>query len=165
MRPEEELEDCVHSEYARLVGVVTVVTGSPQLAEEAVQEAFARAWERMRRGKTVDHLAAWVVTVALNHARSGRRRAAAELRALERSQAVAATAEQPTEHDAELAVRAAIADLPQRQREAVVLYYLLDLEVAVVSRLLRASEGTVKSALSRARKKLTVLLADQETEV
>jgi DNA-directed RNA polymerase specialized sigma24 family protein len=45
----------------------------------------------------------------------------------------------------------------------VVLFYLLDLDVATVAGLLGISEGTVKTALSRARQKLAVLL-DGRTE-
>jgi RNA polymerase sigma-70 factor, ECF subfamily len=81
---EAEIEGCIRGEYARLVGAVSMVIGSVALAEEAVQEAFARAWERARRGRTFDHLAGWVATVALNNARSGRRRGASERRAIER---------------------------------------------------------------------------------
>ena len=39
-------------------------------AEDSVQEALARAWERLDRGDGIDRLAAWVTTVALNLARS-----------------------------------------------------------------------------------------------
>lgn len=73
-----EIERCIEAEYKRLVGVVSLVTGSVALAEEAVQEAFARAWERAQRGQDFDHLAGWVATVALNQARSGRRRLTTE---------------------------------------------------------------------------------------
>jgi DNA-directed RNA polymerase specialized sigma24 family protein len=57
-----EIEECVRAEYQRLVGAVTLVTGSSQLAENAVEEAF-RAVERSRRGYHSDHLAGWVATV------------------------------------------------------------------------------------------------------
>jgi DNA-directed RNA polymerase specialized sigma24 family protein len=77
----DEVEACVRRDYARLVRAVAVVTASTPAAEDAVQEAFARAWERASRGKEFSHLAGWVATVALNLARSGRRRLLVERRA------------------------------------------------------------------------------------
>jgi RNA polymerase sigma-70 factor, ECF subfamily len=163
MSVDGEIEGCVRAEYGRLVGVVSLVTGSPQLAEEAVQEAFARAWERVQRGYRFDHLAGWVATVALNQARSGRRRKASERRAVERLAAVPSV-ESDREIEVGMVVRSAVDGLARRQREAVVLYYLLDIDVATVASLLRVSEGTVKTALARARHKLAVVVTQQERE-
>jgi RNA polymerase sigma-70 factor (ECF subfamily) len=158
-----EIEGCIHAEYARLVGAVSLVTDSPQLAEEAVQEAFARAWERTQRGHRFDHLAGWVATVALNQARSGRRRRASERRTIERL-AAASVVEIDDGAEVAMVVRSAVDGLPGRQRDAVVLYYLLDIDVATTADLLRISEGTVKTALARARQKLARVLGEQELE-
>lgn len=161
MTTDRDVEALYRTEYSRLVGVVSVATGSGPVAEEAVQEAFARAVDRVRRGHSFEHLAGWVVTVALNEARSGHRRRTTERRALDRSDTSL-----PAEVDAAVGVtlRAAISELPRRQRQAVVLYYLLDLDVTTVARLLHVSDGTVKSALSRARERLQSLLDDREVE-
>lgn len=158
-----EIERCIDREYKRLVGVVSLVTGSTSLAEEAVQEAFARAWERVERGQHFDHLAGWVATVALNHARSGRRRMTSERRAVERLANVPRVGLRSTP-EIEMVVRSAVDGLARRQRDAVVLYYLLDVDVATAARLLRVSEGTVKTALARARVKLAEALGEQELE-
>lgn len=161
-----EIETCIREQYARLVGVVSVTTGSTAVAEDSVQEAFARAWERSRRGHEFEHLAGWVVTVALNHARSGHRRRLTEQRAL----ALAPPLDPPVQPDAttvtdlRLVVRSAVDGLARRQRDAVVLYYLLDVDVATAARLLGISEGTVKTALSRARAHLAAALGDRELE-
>jgi RNA polymerase sigma-70 factor, ECF subfamily len=158
-----EIERCIEAEYKRLVGVVSLVTGSVPVAEEAVQEAFARAWERSQRGEHFDHLAGWVATAALNQARSGRRRMATERRTLERLAATVPKEPDPTP-DVEIVVKSAVDGLAGRQRDAVVLYYLLDIDVATAARLLRVSEGTVKTALARARVKLAETLGTPELE-
>lgn len=158
-----EIERCIEAEYARLVAVVSTVTGSVQEAEEAVQESFARAWERARRGHEFDHLAGWVATVALNHARSGLRRRASERRAVERLTREDLTDSGPPP-ELVLLVRSAVDGLARRQRDAVVLYLLLDLDVATVADLLEVSQGTVKTALSRARHRLASVLGDQPLE-
>jgi DNA-directed RNA polymerase specialized sigma24 family protein len=62
------------------VAAVALVTGSRPAAEDAVQEALVRAWERTRKGEAIDSLGAWVATVALNVSRSGVRRKMAERR-------------------------------------------------------------------------------------
>lgn len=164
MAVDGEIEECVRAEYHRLVGAVTLVTGSRQLAEDAVQEAFARAVERSRRGYHFDHLAGWVATVALNYARSGHRRRASERAVHDRMRAAARDPDPGPAPELQLVVRDALDGLARRQRDAVVLYYLLDLDVTTTALLLGVSEGTVKSALSRAREKLAVLLREPELE-
>jgi RNA polymerase sigma-70 factor (ECF subfamily) len=72
------------TDYPRIVGAVALVAGSRAAAEDAVQEALARAWERAERGERIDSLPAWVTRVAVNLSRSGFRRLRAELRARER---------------------------------------------------------------------------------
>jgi len=53
---------------------------------------------------------------------------------------------------------AALRSLPERQRQAVVLHYLMDCRVATVAELMGLSEGTVKAHLHRARATLHDLL-------
>ena len=163
MGADEEIESCVRAEYSRLVGVVAVVSGSRASAEDAVQEAFAKAWERARRGQEFEHLAGWVVTVALNHARSGHRRRSSERKAIERL-AARPVADSASAVDDAAVVRSALSSLARRQRDAVVLYYFLDLDVATVANVLGISKGTVKSALARARRKLAVVLGERALE-
>ena len=115
-----------------------------------------RAWERTSKGETIDSLNAWVATVALNVSRSGIRRKVAERRARHRLGAAPLTVPERSPGDA-VDIERAVASLPRRQREVVVLRYLLDLNTAETAATLRINEGTVKSELSRAR----VALADR----
>ena len=50
--------------------------------------------------------------------------------------------------------RSALAALPRRQREAIVLRYFLDLDVREVAEVMGIGEGTAKSKLARARQTL-----------
>jgi RNA polymerase sigma-70 factor, ECF subfamily len=61
----------------------------------------------------------------------------------------------------------ALAGLSHRQREVAVCHYFLDLDVAEISGVLRIPEGTVKSALYRARASLARALGEvlEESEV
>lgn len=156
-----EVERCARAEYRRLVRIVSITAGSTAAAEDAVQEAFARAWEREAKGLPFVHLAGWVVTVALNQARSTRRRSRTEERFRHRLGRVDGGSPDVAEH---LDLQRAVVKLPIRQRQAVVLHYLLDLDVATVARTLGVADGTIKTALFRARAALAVALEDKEVD-
>jgi RNA polymerase sigma-70 factor, ECF subfamily len=135
-----------------------LVSGSRAAAEDAVQEALARAWERDERGHRIESLEAWVTRVATNLARSRWRRLRVERRhASERTS--------PAEPSGELVdLRRALDALPRRQREVTVLRYYLDLDVREIADALRVSEGTVKTSLHRARSTLAAALGDEDHE-
>src|SRR5918994_123941 len=156
-----ELTSLVERDYRRLVGVVAVVFGSTAVAEDAVQEALVRAWERVGRGATFDHLAGWVVVVAINQVRQVERRSRAEQHAVAR---LAARDAATGAHDEVVDLQRAVAALPGRQREVVVLHYLLGLDVKATARVLNISEGTVKTGLFRARAALAARLADLDAQ-
>jgi RNA polymerase sigma-70 factor (ECF subfamily) len=149
-----------------VVAGLALISGSRAASEDAVQEALARAWERSERGERIESLKAWVTTVAINQVRSGFRRLLAERRARQRSRGGRGDASDLPLAAAEHAVdvRRALMALPRRQREATVLRYYLDLDVAEVARALRVNEGTAKTTLHRARKALAVALGDQALE-
>jgi RNA polymerase sigma-70 factor (ECF subfamily) len=149
--------------YARLVGQMVAVVGDVHEAEDVVQEAFARAslhWSRVRGYHAPE---AWVRRVALNYALSGLRRAGYRRRAVER---LARPAEAVPAATAEVVdMVAALRRLPMRQREVLVLHYLVELPVEEIGRQLRLPVGTVKSRLARGRTALArVLGADGSRE-
>ena len=160
---DDRIREFVDGEYTKVVATVALVCGSVATAEDAVQEALARAWERLDRGDHIDRLPAWVTTVALNLARSQMRRWRSERRARDRlgplrddlSNAPAASG------DAH-AVREALTALPRRQREVTVLRYYLGLDVREIAEHLDIAEGTVKAMLFRARQSLATALGDED---
>src|SRR6266508_1770181 len=113
-----DIREFLDHDYERMVAGLTLMTGSQAMAEDAVQEALARAWERMDRGQRFDSLKAWVTVVATNLIRSGLRRLYAERRARARLTApdrpTGALERSEDRMDVIVAVRA----LPRRQREA-----------------------------------------------
>jgi RNA polymerase sigma-70 factor, ECF subfamily len=152
-----------------VVAGIALISGSRAAAEDAVQEALARAWERSERGEQIESLKAWVTTVAMNQVRSGFRRLRAERRARVRSGPggwVQTAGGLPSVPRAEqtVDVRKALMALPRRQREATVLRYYLDLDVAEVAHALKISEGTAKTTLHRARRALAVALGEETLE-
>lgn len=144
---------------------MALVSGSLPAAEDAVQEALARAWERSERGQRIGSLTAFVATVARNLLRDRFRRLLVERR-VRRELAERGTGPSAASVDDRTDLARALAALPVRQREVIVYHYFLDLEVAEIARVLRSPEGTVKSALFRARRSLAgALRMDDEMEV
>jgi RNA polymerase sigma-70 factor (ECF subfamily) len=148
-----------------LVGAVALIAGSRAPAEDAVQEALARAWERTERGERIDSLGAWVMTVAINLTRSAWRRRRVERRAGKQLAERTARPVDPAAVSSELVdLRRAIDSLSVRQREVVVLHYYLDLPVAAIGAALEVDVGTVKTTLFRARRALAATLGVEDFE-
>lgn len=159
MIEDTEIRAFLQAEYPRLVNAVAFVTGDLGAAEDAVQEALLKAWERSERGEEIESLTAWVTTVALNQARSGFRRVMAERRARSR---LGHEAVGGTPAGDRIDVERALSTLPRRQREAVVLRYYLQLDTREVAAVLGVNEGTIKSTLFRARAALADMLNIKE---
>ncbi len=146
--------------YPRLVAGVALIAGSRAAAEDAVQEALARAWERSGRGEQIESLPAWVTRVAMNLSKSKLRRMRVEARhrdAVVLSPVGDGGAETA---DSRIDIGRALADLPRRQREVTVLRYYLGLNVAEIAATLELNAGTVKTSLFRARKALASALGE-----
>jgi RNA polymerase sigma-70 factor, ECF subfamily len=161
MGSDDDFEEFYQASYPRLVGQLMVLTGNLEDAEDAVQEAFARASTRWARLRAYDAPEAWVRRVALNLATSGRRRTRRQLTALARM--LTATAEPPRSTD-RLAIEGGLRRLPLRHRQVLVLHYGADLPVEEIARQLRVPTGTVKSRLARARAALAVHLEEAQEE-
>jgi RNA polymerase sigma-70 factor, ECF subfamily len=135
------------SEAKAVFTAVYLMCRDRQLAEDATQEAFARALERWECLEPQPWAAGWVTTTALNVARRSlrRRRAWPMPREL---------------HDPEEAVDlwTAVRDLPRRQQEAVVLHYRMGVPVHEIAQILGCKEGTVRTHLARAREALRLTL-------
>ncbi|EWM65975.1 MULTISPECIES: SigE family RNA polymerase sigma factor [Micromonospora] len=145
----------------RLLGFVYVLTGDLAEAQDAVQEAYIRAWQRWSTVRGYDDPEAWVRVVASRIAvsrwRSLRSRARAYLRH-------GAEESMPAPSTDTVEVVAALRRLPEEQRVALALYYLLGMPVAEVARETEAPVGTVKARLSRGRAALAELLAVVDLE-
>jgi RNA polymerase sigma-70 factor (ECF subfamily) len=135
---------------------LTLATGSRDLAEDATQDAFTKALRRWRRVRQMDRPDGWVYVVAMNAARDRARKA-------ERTSTPAP--EPAVDHSGGVAVRLtvrdAIATLPPRQREAVVLRFLADLSLDEVATAMGCAVGTVKATLHQAMGALRVELDEQ----
>ncbi|MFC7262950.1 MULTISPECIES: SigE family RNA polymerase sigma factor [Streptomyces] len=153
----EEFDVFYAATAKRLVALVYAMTGDLGEAEDAVQEAYVRAWQRWDRLTREGDPLPWVRTVAMRLAISTWRRTRGRLRAHFRH---GPQTDVPELSGDRVALVAALRDLTPDQRQAVVLHHLLDLPVEQVARETGASNGAVRTRLSRARRILGERLAE-----
>jgi RNA polymerase sigma-70 factor (sigma-E family) len=152
--------------HAELVRLALLLVGDRASAEDVVQDVFARL---CARGREVDQdsALAYTRTAVVNGCRSVlRRRALARRIAITRAVPWRDTQES-AEHTAILAedrrrVLEALAALPSRRREVLVLRFYLNLPVAEVAAMLGISQGSVKSAAARGLAALARRLGEEQ---
>jgi RNA polymerase sigma-70 factor (sigma-E family) len=159
-RVDPALAELCQREHVRLIGLVALYVGDRALAEDIAQEALVRLHQQWASVRTKASPSAWLSVVGMNLARSWWRRRYIEQRANRRHAAGArADAAGPEPADV-LAVRAAVAALPSRQRAALVLRYYAGLSVGETAAALGCPEGTVKSLTKRAISGLRTTFVD-----
>lgn len=159
---EREFDAFYQTSFRRLTAQLYAMIGNRDEAEECVQEAFVRAWAHRRSLSRADAPEAWVRTTAYRLAVSRWRRTRLGRRSPDRAHAGPAMA--PALSETHVALVAALRELPEAQRRAIVLHHLADLPVEAVARELGAPVGTVKARLSRGRTALAALLGDRLPE-
>ncbi|MFH8792303.1 SigE family RNA polymerase sigma factor [Streptomyces sp. NPDC017941] len=159
---EDEFDAFYASAFPRVVGQVYALTGDHGQAQDAVQEAFVRAWDRRREFSAVEAPEAWIRTVAMRLAVSHWRRARRWLELVRRTPPPEHTPGPGPEH---LALVEALRRIPDAQRLAIVLHHLCDLSVEQVAAETGAPTGTVKARLARGRAALARHLTTDEDDV
>ena len=149
------VREVYEASYRRLVAQAYAVAGDRVEAEDAVQEAFARAVAAGDRFRRLDNPEAWLRTVALNVLRRRWRRASL-FRAL--TPRLATPADVPGISEDHVAVVQGLRSLPFQQRETLALFYLGDLSVQEIAATLGVADGTVKSRLTRGRAALAAVM-------
>jgi RNA polymerase sigma-70 factor, ECF subfamily len=155
--PEASFDDFYRATSRRVLHHVYALTGDLAEAQDCVQEAYARAWQRWSRVSGHDDPEAWVRTVARRIAVSRWRRTRTAMGYLlhhGRPETMSAPSE-----DHALLVRA-LRGLSQAQRDAVVLHHLVGLSVDEVAQRTSSPVGTVKARLHRGRAALAGIIGD-----
>jgi RNA polymerase sigma-70 factor (sigma-E family) len=130
-----------------------LLTGDRSLAEDLVQEAFARLVGRLRHMRDPGAFGAYLRKTIVNLATSHFRRRRVERVFLERS-ATGPQAETNLNAELDQTMHDALLRLPERQRAAIVLRFYEDLSEGQTAEFLRCSAGTVRSLVSRGMKTL-----------
>jgi RNA polymerase sigma-70 factor (ECF subfamily) len=151
-------EALFRAEFEPLVRAMRLLCGDAPSAADAVQDAFLQAHRHWSRVSTLDDPSAWVRRAAINRVRNQLRGRARQLAALPRLAATDTV--EPREADPQPELATALAALPKQQREAVVLYYLLDQPTRAIANALGVAEATVRSHLRHGRDQLQIQLGE-----
>jgi RNA polymerase sigma-70 factor (sigma-E family) len=136
--------------YRGLVRTAALLLHRTDLAEEVVQDAFVGLHRRWGRLRDPERAVAYLRQSTVNGARSAGRRMATAQRKQPALEAGLTAVPDPAGGVAEReSVLQALATLPQRQREVLVLRYYADLSEAAIAEALGISPGTVKAHASR----------------
>ncbi|MGZ8607438.1 MAG: RNA polymerase sigma factor [Actinomycetota bacterium] len=143
-------------EYPALERTVRMIVRDRWRAEEITQDAFVQLFSRWSSIERYERPGAWVRRVAIRMAvrAANRERVRAVIERQSRSE--------PRDPIVDIDLAAAIRELPPTQQAALVLFYLEDLPVAEVARILGRPEVTVRSSLHRARRRLAEILREDE---
>jgi RNA polymerase sigma-70 factor (sigma-E family) len=135
-----------------------LLTGDWALADDLVQDAFTRLVGRLQHLRDPGAFGAYLRRTIVNLATSHFRRRRVERAYLEREAAAPSSEGNPNEA-LDGTMHAVLLRLPQRQRAAIVLRFYEDLSDVQASEILRCSQGTVRSLVSRGMKTLLSELA------
>jgi RNA polymerase sigma-70 factor (sigma-E family) len=153
------LEAVYREHYRSLVRLAALLLDDVPTCEEVVQDAFVAVWRRPGAVRDADKLPAYLRSAVLNGARSALRR-----RGVARRHLASAPPPSPGADEVALAggadrsVLLALRDLPDRQREVLVLRYFLDLSEVEIASTLGISAGSVKTHAHRGLATLTTRL-------
>jgi RNA polymerase sigma factor (sigma-70 family) len=153
LQPSESLELLYRTHRLPMLRLARLMTDSPAVAEEIVQEAFIR-FARSRGNK--DEPAAYLRVIVVNMCRSQQRRTLIERRFAPKAALHSGMPEIDETWDL-------VRKLPFRQRAAVMLRYYEDLSEADIARVLQCRPGTVKSTLNRGLTALRKALGETTT--
>lgn len=153
--PGLRFEDFFGAQHVRLYRALWLVTRNTHEAEEIMQDAFLKVWERWERVSSIDDPVGYLYRTAMNLLQSRRRRAAVALRK--------AIHQMPADDglaavEGRDAVVRALASLTPRQRTVVVLTAVLGLTSAETAEILGIRPSTVRVLAARAKAVLKVQL-------
>jgi len=149
----EEAFEAFFREHQRdIFGYLWRLTGEEQAAHDLSQETFLRAWRQFARVRAYERPRAWLFRIATNLAIDHQRRRSSPTAAADRLSDALTVRTDPALHLAERdAVRAAMLQLPIRQRTALVLRVVYGMAIEEVATTLGVSNVVARMTLARAR--------------
>jgi RNA polymerase sigma-70 factor (ECF subfamily) len=166
-RGQEAFERLVPAYRRRVFGLAYSILRDRAAAEDLAQEVFVRLWQALPRYDGRAQLSTWIYAITRNAAVSAlraRRRSVSLSDAAVMAEVEALVAE-PAAEPGDPELRRRIESLPEKQRQAVTLYYLDERTVEEVAEMMGLPANTVKTHLHRARASLAAALGVAAGEV
>ena len=156
----EAFSRLVDAHYDRCARIAVRIVGNREDAEEALQDAFVRAFNALEDYEERERFSAWLTRIVVNQCRT----VLARVRRREAIFPDVIPEDLPLDtregDDAWPELEHALARLPVEQREAVVLRYADDLTYHEMARITGASESALKMRIQRAFVRLRALIPE-----
>lgn len=153
----EEFVSVVRENNQRLFLIALSYTKNREDSEDILQNVFMKLWNRNNHFEDRLHLNKWLTVVCVNECKNYLK-SPFKKRHTELTDLAAAFY---FDNVQKLDVFNAVMSLSQKERTVVHLFYYEDLSIKEISKILKISEGLVKTRLSRARKNLKKTLGDE----
>ena len=127
-------------------------------AEDVVQSTFERLLRRDPRFESREHEKAWLIKTAIRICIDEARRASKRASVPLNEEIASAYSEESYE------LLDTVRQLPEKDRDAVYLYYYEEFTMKEIAGILGEREGTTRSRISRARKKLRAIMEGEDNE-
>jgi len=167
-----ELEQCIHEYGKEIYSFCKHLTGSRQEADDLYQDTFLKAVELQQKIDWQDNPKSFLLSVAVRIWKNRKRKVAwrnriaptevlIEERDVDKNCDTEASLEESyiIQEEAEI-VRSAVEKLSEKLRVCVLLFYMEELSIPQIAKVLKIPQGTVKSRLYQARKQLEKELED-----
>lgn len=151
----EDFEALVTKHENRLYRTALAITGNKSDAEDLVQEAFIRAYEKAPEFQSEEHEKAWLIRVTVNLCHD-------LMRSPWRRRIMRQLDSYPAAEPKQDELLEEIMRLPARYRTVLHLFYYEGYSVRDISQLTGQRESTIRSQLTRARQKLKARLQEEE---
>jgi len=150
----ESFGELCRRHYVVMSATAFAILNDHQLAEDAAQEAFARAMVNLHKLKDDGRFAPWLRAICQNAARDMLRRKRTELNGDD----LEIAADKPRDESDGEAVSRAVSKLPSNLKELVVMRYYDGLSYEQISDVLGISQASINGRLTRAKRKMAQYL-------
>ena len=162
-RCDQAIEELIALYQTSLLRLCYLQLQDRALAEDAVQETFLKAYKGFSAFRGECSRKTWLVRIAVNTCRDMRR--AAWFRHTDRRvtpDMLPQPVSFPESRDQDLTL--AVMNLPQKLREAIILYYYQELSTREIAQALNIAQPSVAGRLKRGREKLRIALEGRELD-
>lgn len=135
------------------------LSGDAMLTDDLAQETFLKAWLGIRSFKGLSGFRTWLYRIAVNEYVSWRRNRQAAMLG-QAADLTSLTSGEPSvscTSDAGMDAQTLLATLKDTERMVTILFYINDMSIKEITKVTGMAEGTIKSHLSRARRKMAAV--------
>ncbi|MCL2404990.1 MAG: RNA polymerase sigma factor [Defluviitaleaceae bacterium] len=148
------MEAVIKKHQNKLYRTALAIMGTKADAEDIVQDAFIKLFEKQQEFESADHEAAWLIRVTVNLCKN-------RLRSYWWRRTVPLLDTYPAKTDGQLGIVQAIMALPSKYRGIIHLYYYEGYSTKEIAEITSQKESAVRQQLTRARRKLKDFLGEQ----